>query len=61
MNIDEQRNKALNACIDISHDYTEEEVKKFAPHSVQVAWEIGNEYLKHMLKLQRKKIKGMTL
>lgn len=61
MDIEKLRNQALNQCIDIANDYTEEEVKKYAPPSVQRAWGIGNEYLTHALKEQRKKAKGLVL
>jgi hypothetical protein len=36
---------ALKQCIDIYGDYDECEVMKFAPPSVQKAWEVGKEYM----------------
>ena len=61
MDVEQQRIKALNVCIDIANDYTQEEVKKFTPPSVQRAWEIGNEYLNQMLKEQKKQRKKFTI
>lgn len=61
MNIQEMQAIALRYCIDISNDYTEEEVKRFAPPSVQKAWDIGNQYRKNELKESRKILDGFTL
>lgn len=61
MNIEDQRSRAMNACISIHNDLTEEEVKKFMPESVQIAWSIGAEYLDHALKEQRNNRKKFTI
>jgi hypothetical protein len=61
MNIEEQKANALNQCIDIANDYSEEEIRKFFPPSVQKAWEIGNNFLNHQLKEDRKKRKKLVL
>lgn len=61
MDIDQQRIKAMNICIDIANDFTEEEVKKFMPKSVQIAWEIGNDFLEHDIKETRKRLKGFKI
>ena len=61
MNIDEQRIKAMNICIDIANDYSEDEVRKFTPPSVQRAWQIGSEYLDHAVKEQRNKLNDFTI
>jgi len=61
VNIEEQKCSALNQCIDIANDYTEDEIKKFFPPSVQKAWEIGNSFLNHQLKEDRKKRKNLVL
>lgn len=54
---DEQRIKAMNACINIANDFTQEEVKKFMPESVQSAWRDGNEFLEYeQLKSKAKEI-----
>lgn len=61
MNKEEQMKKALSACCDIANDYEEDEVIKFTPKSVQIAWEIGNEYLEFLLKESRKTREDFTL
>lgn len=61
MNKEEQMEKALSACCDIANNYEEDEVIKFFPKSVQIAWKIGNEYLDHLLKESRKNRKDFTL
>lgn len=61
MNKEEQMEKALSACCGIATDYEEDEVIKFAPESVQIAWKIGNEYLEFRLKESRKNRKNFTL
>lgn len=61
MDIDKQKSLALEFCIDIANDYTEDEVKRFAPMSVQMAWKTGNDYLDHKVREDRKRRKGMTL
>lgn len=61
MDIEEQKTKALSQCIDIANDYTEEEIKKFFPPSIQKAWEVGNTYLSHELKEAKKRRKGLVL
>ena len=61
MDIEQQRIKAMNICIEIANDFTEEEVKKFMPESVQIAWSIGNEFLYHELKENRNHRKNFKL
>ena len=61
MGIDELKSLALKQCIDISQDYTHEEVVKFAPKSVRMAWEIGNDYLELERKKSSEKLKSFTL
>lgn len=61
MNIDEQKREALQCCIDIANDYSEEEVKKFCSLPVQMAWKVGNEYLEYKIKENRAKTKGFTI
>lgn len=54
---DEYRQKAMNICIDIANDFTEQEVKKFMPESVQAAWKAGNEFIEYeQLKSKAKEI-----
>lgn len=61
VDIEQIRNQALNQCIDIANDYTEDEIKKFFPPSVQRAWEIGNTFLLHEIKELKKRRKGLVL
>lgn len=61
MNKEEQMSKALSACTAIATDYTKEEVIKFMPKSVQHAWQIGDDYLEHLLKESRKNRENFTL
>jgi hypothetical protein len=61
MEIEQMRNQALNQCIEIANDFTEEEVKKWCPPSVQRAWEIGNTFLTHEVKEAKNRRKGFVL
>lgn len=61
MNIDDQKSLALKYCIDIAQHYSEEEVKKFAPQSVQKAWAVGRGVVDFELAKDRKKLKGFKL
>ena len=61
MNIDDQKTFALKFCMDIAHDYSEEEVKKFTPPSVQKAWKVGREVIDFELAENRKKLKDFKL
>lgn len=61
VDIEQLRTQALNQCIDIANEYSEQEIKKFFPREIQIAWEIGNTYLSHALKEAKKKRKGLVL
>ena len=61
MNIDDQKTFALKYCIDIAQHYSEEEVKKFSPFSVQQAWIVGREVIDFELSEDRKRLKGFKL
>lgn len=61
MDTEKQKDLALQACINLSVDYTEEEVNKFFPVAVQDAWKIGREYLTYEMKESKKNRKRFTL
>lgn len=61
MNIDHQRIKALNVCIAIAKDYTEDEINRFMPPVIHIAWQIGNEYLAHATKEEKKKLQNFSI
>ena len=61
MNIEHLRLRALNQCISIANDYTKEEIEKFMPPSVQIAWEIGNTFLDHEVKEAKKRRKDIVI
>ena len=61
VNLDDKKRLALQYCMDIALDYDEAEVKKWAPTSVQKAWEVGRDVLDHELKKQREKIKDFKI
>ena len=61
MNIDDQKSFALKFCMDIARDYSEAEVVKFTPPSVQRAWRVGRETLDFELAEDRAKLKGFKL
>lgn len=61
MKIEDLRVRAMNACISIANDYTKEEVEKFMPPSVQMAWEIGNSFLEHEVKEAKKRRKHIVI
>ena len=61
MKIEELRVRAMNACISIANDYTKEEIERFMPPSVQIAWEIGNTFLEIEIKEQKKRRKDIVI
>lgn len=61
MDIGDQKTLALKQCIDIFKDYEEDEVKKFAPKSVQLAWEIGRDYFEYERKKDAESLKNFRL
>jgi hypothetical protein len=52
---------ARTQCVDIFRDYEESEVMKYAPPSVQKAWDIGKQLVSLEKELNKKKMKGFTL
>lgn len=61
METDDLKELALSQCVDIYHDYDESEVNKFAPPSVQKAWEIGQKAAEIYRKQLSKKLKNFTI
>lgn len=52
---------ALSACIEIYRDYEQEEVLRWAPECVQVAWEVGKAHLEDQRRSNRDKLKDFVL
>ena len=61
MNIEDQKSFALKLCVDIAKDYSKEEVERFAPPSVQKAWEVGRETLDFEIAKDREGLKDFKL
>lgn len=61
MNTEEMKTIALKRCIDIYNDYEEDEVRRWAPRSVQLAWETGRDFLVEQIKVNRERNKNFTL
>ena len=61
MNIEKQKIIALNNCKAIYRDYTLEEVERFAPRSVQHAWETGKALSDYDREASKKKLDNFTL
>lgn len=58
---EELKQEAARACLDVYLDYTEEEVKKFTPPSVQSAWHIGAKIREVVRKREARRIKKFTI
>jgi len=54
-------NAACHACLGIFRDYDEDEVKRFAPASVQAAWKEGKDISEFIKKRRDETLKDFTL
>lgn len=61
MNLEDAKSIALKRCIDIYNDYEADEVKRWAPKSVQLAWETGRDFMDAERKKDHERIKDFTL
>ena len=48
-------------CIDIYNDYEEDEVRIWAPKSVQIAWETGRDFLAEQIEADRERVMDIIL
>ena len=61
MDTEKLKAMAVQCCIEISIEYTEEEVKRFTDPSVQKAWHLGNVMAAHIRNEDSKKLKNFKL
>lgn len=53
--------KAVNCCVDIYNDYDQDEVNKYAPPSLQKAWDVGRVIVNKEKTKNREKLKDLEL